>query len=96
MRGKELKELADQYARRVEAELVDAVGDDFPEPVLARLWAAEQLRRATEDHVGELLEQAHRGRNPDGYTWEELGAVLGMSPQGARQRTLRHRAAQEG
>lgn len=76
-------------------ELAGAVRDRFPEPVLAQLWAAEQLRRAAERHVGELLEQAHRNHRVGNYTWEELGTVLGMSPQGARQRMLRHRATRD-
>lgn len=70
----------------------------FPEPVLARLWAAEQLRRAAEEHVVELLARARHGQAPgeQRYTWEELGALLGMSAQGARQRMMRRRAILDG
>ncbi|WP_433261607.1 hypothetical protein ACQPZF_27290 [Actinosynnema sp. CS-041913] len=77
-------------------ELGHAVLDLFGDPILARLWAAEQLRRSTEEQVGMLLREArreHRSGQPvhSAYTWEELGELLGMSPQGARQRMLRRR-----
>ena len=86
------KELVEQHIRIAESGLAQAVSDRFPEQVLATLWAAEQLRRTADERVGELLEQAHRDDlRVAGYTWEELGSLLGMSPQGARQRMLRRR-----
>ncbi|MEU5693175.1 hypothetical protein [Actinosynnema sp. NPDC020468] len=86
------RELVESQARRAESEIAEALRERFPEPVLARLWAAEQVRRAADDHVGELLQEAHDGDTPQHFTWEELGMVLGMSAQGARQRMLRWRA----
>ncbi len=87
-------ELIDEHARRAMDGLTDAVADHFGEPTLARLWAAEQLRRATVRYIDELIAEARRGRweaHTASHTWEEIGAVLGISAQGARQRLLRRR-----
>lgn len=70
------------------------VRDSFSEEVLARLWAAEQVRHAVERQIDTLLAQVRAARPADGrrqHTWEDLGALLGISPQGARQRALRRR-----
>lgn len=87
--------LIDEHARCAVAGLSNAVADHFREPVLARLWAAEQIRRATAEFIDQLIAEARRGpweARPSAHTWEEIGAVLGMSAQGARQRLTRRRS----
>uniref|UniRef100_UPI003F491092 hypothetical protein n=1 Tax=Saccharothrix espanaensis TaxID=103731 RepID=UPI003F491092 len=88
------EKLADERARHAVETLADSVRDGFSEEVLARLWAAEQVRRAVERQIDTLLAQARAARPADGrrqHTWEDLGALMGISPQGARQRALRRR-----
>lgn len=81
----------DEHVRRAISELAGAVEEKLPEPALAQLWAADQLRRAADRQIGDLLARARSSGDPGrpAYTWEELGAVLGISGQGARQRMLR-------
>jgi hypothetical protein len=71
--------------------LAETVHEKLPEPTLAQLWAADQLRRAADRQIGELLARARLlgGPGQPSFTWEDLGTVLGMSAQGARQRMLR-------
>jgi hypothetical protein len=88
-------ELANEYSLEAVMRLADAVEGRLEDTLLARLWAAEQIRRATEEHIDDLLAEARRpgveGSSRSAYTWERLGAVLGISPQGVRQRALRRR-----
>lgn len=85
--------MAYRQVLHVVLQLANAVRERFPEPVLAQLWAAEQVRRSAEEQVGVLLVEARDIRQGGGhtYTWAELGGVLGMSAQGARQRAIRQR-----
>lgn len=81
----------DEHVYRAISSLAGTVQEKLPEPTLAQLWAAEQLRRAADRQIGDLLARARLSGGPGqpAYTWEDLGAVLGMSAQGARQRMLR-------
>lgn len=87
--------LVEKHAQQALSALAEVVERRFDDDVLAKLWAAEQIRRAMDSQISALLSEArgsHRQRpRRKGYTWEELGGVLGMSPQGARQRSLRRR-----
>lgn len=86
-------ELALERARNAVAELTETVRDKFPDKALAQLWAASQLSQALQHEVDQLLTTARQAGFPGGrrpaYTWEELGRILGVSSQGARQRYLR-------
>lgn len=85
----------EEHARQALSTLAKVVEHRFDDGVLARLWAAEQIRRALDRQINVLLSEARGSRGQrsqrKAYTWEELGSVLGMSPQGARQRSLRRR-----
>jgi hypothetical protein len=85
----------EEHAQKALLALADMVECRFNDRILARLWAAEQLRRTMESSIDDLLAEARQNRGQRTrqrlHTWEELGDVLGMSPQGARQRLLRRR-----
>ena len=87
--------LVEEHAREAVAALAEKVEHRFDDELLAKLWAAEQIRRTMERRINALLAEARGVATPwtrqTSYTWERLGNVLGMSPQGARLRLLRRR-----
>ncbi|GAA1333044.1 hypothetical protein GCM10009660_08310 [Catellatospora bangladeshensis] len=80
---------------RAVRQLASEVEGQFDDPILAQLWVADRVRSAAESLADGLLAEARRAgsgaadRRRSTRTWEELGLVLGMSPQGVRQRHLR-------
>lgn len=80
----------DERVRALVIELADQLQDHYADPALARLWAARVAQQAIEKHLDDLLAEA-RSKQPGQRkrTWDEIGAALGMSAQGARQRFLR-------
>lgn len=85
----------DEHAQNALTTLAATVERRFDSRVLAGLWAAEQIRRAMDRLIDDLLYEARQSQGGPPrhrmYTWEQLGEVLGMSAQGARQRLLRRR-----
>ena len=54
--------------------------------------ATAEIRAAVDmrDHAQDMIDAAVADARKRGLTWIEIAAALGVSPQGARQRHLKH------
>lgn len=87
--------MGDRIVQLIYEVIDESLADESSASILAKLRAASELRRKLDAVVCELLVEGRTAvdliwgvRRPR-HTYVELGAALGISPQGVRQRLQR-------